>query len=291
MSKKNSFIFYETIEEMLNELPDDEYVIFSKAVNKYGLHDIEPEFTGIRKALWTQIKFCIDNSKEYRRKQSENVAKRWDTNLYQSIPTDTNLYQDIPNVNDNVHDNVNVNENVNRETEKNMSVPDIPTKKLGNLQKEIYSMVQEHNKDAPKERKIPVSKDFWQFTCKESHELLEVAKNEPPDKIKAALQNFLQVAKSDTWQKTFSWRMFCNNFQAYTQEYFVLERYLNSVTDSEDPTKRPENVFFFANKDNPQFHVETFQAHIQDWKDAGRPQGKEYIKLQTQWEMGGKNAD
>ena len=80
MSKKNSFIFYETIEEMLNELPDDEYVIFSKAVNKYGLHDIEPEFTGIRKALWTQIKFCIDNSKEYRRKQSENVDKRWDTN-------------------------------------------------------------------------------------------------------------------------------------------------------------------------------------------------------------------
>ena len=38
-------------------------------------------------------------------------------------------------------------------------------------------------------------------------------------------------------------------------------------------------------KSNEKFHVETFQAHIEDWKAEGRPEGAEYFRLQDKWEV------
>lgn len=295
---KESFVIHT---EYIEDLPEESKSEFLMYIYNYGSKGIEPELDGLAQTIWIKIKRRMDfDSQEWentRQQRSEAGRKgglksaetrsktKQNEAVLQSVKQDQANEAVYVSVNDTV--NVNDTETVN----VCPSVPDIQTKGIGTLQKELFKMVQEHNKDAPKERKIPVSNDFWQFTCKESRELLETVHNEPPDRIKTALQNFLQVAKSDTWQKSFTWRMFCKNFQAYTEDYFVLERYLNDVSETEDATKKPENVFFFANKDNPNFHVETFQSHIQDWKEAGRPQGNEYLKLQAEWEMGGINAD
>ena len=157
-------------------------------------------------------------------------------------------------------------------------------KNYSKLQQDLFYEVQKYNATAPKDRKIPVSKDFFSFTCKESRELISAAGNDEPEKIKQAFRNFLKVAQSDTWQKSFTWSTFCRHYNDYTTEYFTLSRYLNSEPDSDDPTQKPENRFFFANKDNPNFHVETFQDHIEDWKAEGRPEGAAYFKLQDKWE-------
>ena len=286
---KNSFIAYETIYDMLKELPDDLYIKFSRAVFEYGFYGEAPEFSGIEKALWTQIQFCIDNSKEYRKSQSEKAKKAHSQSepesaeCSRSLPKSAEVCQEEPNVN--VNENVNENDNTQTDPDAEVCVSSALLKNVGELQKAIYGMVCEHNKTAKQTRKIPVSRNLWDFTCKEMRELLSVVgTDEPLEMITAALQNFLHVAKSDTWQKSFTWRMFVSHYVDYTPDYFSLERYLNSEPATDDATKRPENVFFFANKDNPDFHVETFQAHIEDWKAQGRPEGTDYFKLQNEWE-------
>lgn len=125
---------------------------------------------------------------------------------------------------------------------------------------------------------------------REMRELLEAAgTEEPPYKIFNALTNYIKVAKSDTWQKTFSWRSFCKNYQNFSPDFFTLSKYLNAEPQTDDASKKPENVFFFAHKADPQFHVDTFQAHIDDWKAEGRPDGADYLALQNKWEA--ENAD
>lgn len=286
---KNTFIAYETIYDMLRELPDDLYIKFSKAVFEYGFYGNAPEFSGIEKALWTQIQFCIDQSKEHRKAQSEKAKKSHShsepesADICQTLPESADICRDLPNVNV----NVNGNENVNTNTEKEPVVcaSSAPLKNIGNLQKEIFDMLYTHNKIAKPERKVPISSNSWNFTCKEMRDLLSViGPDVNPDEVKSAVQNFLKVARSDTWQKSFTWRMFITHYVDYTPEFFTLERYLNSEPATDDATKRPENVFFFANKDNPDFHVDTFQAHIDDWKAQGRPEGADYFRLQSEWE-------
>lgn len=78
--------------------------------------------------------------------------------------------------------------------------------------------------------------------------------------------------------------MFCKHYNDYTPEFFTLERYLNAEPQDGDASKKPENAFFFKHKDDPEFHVETFQAHIDDWKAEGRPDGAAYLELQNKWE-------
>ena len=120
---------------------------------------------------------------------------------------------------------------------------------------------------------------------KEMRELIgAVGTEEPPENITAALTNYIKVAQSDTWQKTFSWRSFCKNYQNFTPQFFSLARYLNSVPETEDGTQKPEYKFYLQMRTNALFHVETFEAHVKDWYAAGRPEGAVYIQLQNEWE-------
>ena len=207
-----------------------------------------------------------------------------------------------PNVNVNVNDNVNVNvnENVNTHTNKDKEniknvcvpvyIPDPRDKIDKDLTKIIFNTVQEHNKATEKAHRVPISSDLFRFSCKEMRELLTVTGTEETGtKIKIALGNFLKVCKSDTWLKSHTWSTFCRHYTDYTPEFFTLERYLNAEPQTEDASKKSENIFFFAHKDDPAFHVETFQAHIDDWKAEGRPDGADYIALQTKWEVGYAN--
>ena len=159
-------------------------------------------------------------------------------------------------------------------------------KQLGKLQKDIFELIQAHNKSVEVTRKIPISSNLMSFLQKESRELFNVIGiNEPVENVRQAVINFIQVAESDTWKTAFTWSHFCNKYIEYTPEYFSLQKFLTAEYEGNDATKKPENVFFFAMKNNPRFKVDLFERHVKDWKDAGRPQGEAYFKLQKEWEV------
>ena len=122
-SNKNSFVFYETFESVIEELPEEMQLKFYKYITQYGLHGIEPEVTGIEKAIWTQIQFAIDQAQNRRKRAIENGNKggRPNQTITQKNPDITqakpnnNLNVNVnvnANDNDNDNDNVNVNDNV-----------------------------------------------------------------------------------------------------------------------------------------------------------------------------------
>ena len=135
-SNKNSFVFYETFESVIEELPEEMQLKFYKYITQYGLHRIEPEVTGIEKAIWTQIQFAIDQAQNRRKRAIENGNKGGRPNKTETKnnPNETQKKQTITknnpditennrsitqakpnnnlNVNVNANDNVNVNDNV-----------------------------------------------------------------------------------------------------------------------------------------------------------------------------------
>ena len=74
-SNKNSFVFYETFESVIEELPEEMQLKFYRYITQYGLHGIEPEVAGIEKAIWTQIQFAIDQAQNRRKRAIENGNK------------------------------------------------------------------------------------------------------------------------------------------------------------------------------------------------------------------------
>ena len=121
---KNSFVFYETFETVIEELPEDMQLKFYKVIAQYGLHGIEPKFTGIDKAIWTQIQFAIDEAQARRQRSIDNGKKGGRTAKQVNVgkPRETqknleepnpNLEEPNPNLNVNVNVNANVNDNVN----------------------------------------------------------------------------------------------------------------------------------------------------------------------------------
>ena len=234
------------------------------------------------------IEFIEENNTKTIENNCENNQKTIKNNSKQLI--------DLKKTNnDNDNEDVNEDVDVNTHTEKDNEtaeklcvpayIPEVPQKINNNFAKELFQIVTEHNAKAAKDRKVPISRDFFSFSCKEMREILSAAgAGEYTGMVKDALRNFLKVCNSDTWQKSHTWSTFCKHYNDYTPEYFSLDRYLNTPQETDDATKKPENVFFFAHKDDPEFHVETFQKHMDDWKAAGRPDGAAYYRLQSEWE-------
>lgn len=122
----------------------------------------------------------------------------------------------------------------NRETEK---------MNLGDLQKELFSTLENHNKNSPQERKIPVSNSLWSFVQKESRELLDVCKSESPQVILQSLKNYLSVAESQgTWKKVFSWKDFLKNFIDYTPDFFSEKKFLKIQESNQLSPDAPERI-------------------------------------------------
>lgn len=123
-SNKNSFVFYETFETVIEELPEDLQLKFYKYITQYGLHGIEPKVAGIEKAIWTQIQFAIDQAQNRRKRAIENGNKGGRPNKTETKnnPNETQKNQTItknnPDItqakpNNNLNVNVNANDNVN----------------------------------------------------------------------------------------------------------------------------------------------------------------------------------
>lgn len=148
-SNKNSFVFYETFESVIEELPEEMQLKFYKYITQYGLHGIKPEVTGIEKAIWTQIQFAIDQAQNRRKRAIENGNKggRPNQTITQNNPNETQKNQTItennpditennpditqakPNNNLNVNVNANVNDNVNANVKSKGTSCEVPSSK------------------------------------------------------------------------------------------------------------------------------------------------------------------
>ena len=141
-SNKNSFVFYETFESVIEELPEEMQLKFYKYITQYGLHGIKPEVTGIEKAIWTQIQFAIDQAQNRRKRAIENGNKggRPNQSITQNNPDITQNNPDItqnnpditqakPNNNLNVNVNANVNDNVNANVKSKGTSCEVPSPK------------------------------------------------------------------------------------------------------------------------------------------------------------------
>ena len=134
-SNKNSFVFYETFESVIEELPEEMQLKFYKYITQYGLHGIEPEVTGIEKAIWTQIQFAIDQAQNRRKRAIENGNKggRPNKTITENNPNETQKNQTItknnPDITENnrnitqakPNNNLNVNVNVNANANDNVN--------------------------------------------------------------------------------------------------------------------------------------------------------------------------
>ena len=155
-SNKNSFVFYETFESVIEELPEEMQLKFYKYITQYGLHGIEPEVTGIEKAIWTQIQFAIDQAQNRRKRAIENGNKggRPNKTITENNPNETQNNQTItennpnetqnnqtitennrsitqakPNNNLNVNVNANVNDNANDNVKSKGTSCEVPSSK------------------------------------------------------------------------------------------------------------------------------------------------------------------
>ncbi|MGP1459922.1 MAG: DUF6291 domain-containing protein [Treponema sp.] len=70
-----TFIFYETFKRQLDELKNADQLRFYKAIAAYGIDGIEPDFSGMAKALWIQFKFAIDQTAARRAQKQESGKK------------------------------------------------------------------------------------------------------------------------------------------------------------------------------------------------------------------------
>lgn len=132
---KNSFVFYETFESVINDLPEDMQLRFYKYIAAYGLHGTEPEVSGIEKAIWTQIQFAIDEAQSRRKKNIENgnkggrPVKNENRTITENNPKKPTETQNNPSVTENnrtitevkPNHNLNVNVNVNGNGNENVN--------------------------------------------------------------------------------------------------------------------------------------------------------------------------
>ncbi len=304
----SSITEYKSYFEAGEDMTDEEYGIYMRAVHNFAYNDIEPDYTKlpplVKAALRTVIA-SVRKNKEDRENGAKGgrPAKQVITQQKPEIKVEINpgfiseenpgFYNSETNENENGNENEKVNVNTHTESEEEPAenvcvpayIPDSNKKINKDLAGTLLNTIVAHNSMTEKDRKVPVSNNLFTFSCKEMRELIAATgPDESPGKILNALENFLKVCRSDTWMKSHTWSNFCKHYTDYTPEFFTLERYLNAEPQTDDASKKPENAFFFAHKDDPDFHVETFQAHIDDWKAEGRPEGADYLALQDKWE-------
>ena len=310
----SSITEYKSYFEAGEDMTDEEYGIYMRAVHNFAYNDIEPDYTKlpplVKAALRTVIA-SVRKNKEDRENGAKGgrPVKQVITQQKPEIKVEINpgfiseenpgFYNSETNENENGNENEKVNVNTHTESEEESPenacvpayIPD-PTQKINkDLAGTLLNMIVAHNSQTEKDRKVPVSNNIFNFCCREMRELIPAIRpgSGGTATIISSLANFLKVCRSDTWMKSHTWSTFCKHYTDYTPEFFTLERYLNAEPQTDDASKKPENVFFFAHKDDPEFHVETFQNHIDDWKAEGRPDGAAYLELQNKWEA--ENAD
>ena len=116
MKPRDSFVFYRSFLDALEGLDADTQNEFFMAIAQYGLNGILPTFTGLKQAVWTQIKYSLDKNIIRYENCVKNGAKGGAPKGSRNNPKGRNQYSEDnqeDNEEDNQEDNLNVNDNVN----------------------------------------------------------------------------------------------------------------------------------------------------------------------------------
>ncbi len=133
--KRDSFVFYRSFYEAICELSDKEIADTLKALSEYALNGIEPNCSGIAKAIYIMAKPQLDaNTKRYQNgtkggrpndseepSGNQTVTNRKPNNNQSITKQEPNRNQTQTKPEPNVNDNDNVNVNVNENDINNMS--------------------------------------------------------------------------------------------------------------------------------------------------------------------------
>lgn len=108
MEQRESFIFYRSFLESIEEAQPEEQLQLYRAIALYALNHEEPKLKGLVKSVWLAIKPQLDaNFKRYLNGK-KGGAPRGNSNARKQPKNN----QKQPNVNHNVNDNVNVNDRI-----------------------------------------------------------------------------------------------------------------------------------------------------------------------------------
>ena len=89
---RNSFSFFVSYIEAVEELPEKEQLATLKAIIKYALYDKEPEnFKGIKQAVFLLVKPTLDKSKQKAANGKQKGSKRKQTGSKQEANEKQNL--------------------------------------------------------------------------------------------------------------------------------------------------------------------------------------------------------
>lgn len=119
MNEKTSVLFYKSFRDAAKELPSEQQLEFYEAIMDYGLEGIEPEGSGIIKALFAIVKplidsssnrytACVENGRKGGRPKNQNETKEKPKENQSETRTKPN-----PNLNDNDNDNDKYKDNDN----------------------------------------------------------------------------------------------------------------------------------------------------------------------------------
>lgn len=292
--------YYEVAQKITNP---EARLAFYDALDAYRFDGIEPEGLPIEADIaFTAIRANIDadlsrkhagapEGNQNAKKQLKNNSETIKNNSKQLI-----VSEKTNNVNDNEDVNEDVNANDNAEELCVCAAPaEIPVLKIGKSDfdlflNRVFNLIRDHNKTHAPARKMPISRDIFNFRQSEGRQLCNLLHDYDPKTIITALTNYLHVADLDTWKSSFSFTAFCTHINEYTAEYFSVDKF--EKNESKRPAIEYVKQFIHDKLAETKFpiNVAVFIYHRKDWLSQGRPDGAEYLKLQKQWETDDRAA-
>jgi hypothetical protein len=172
--QRDTFIFYRSFKEGINELSDADKLIMYEAISDYSLDMKEPELTGFPKALFSIIRPIIDaNWQRYENGCKGGAPKGNKNNRFSKSTTEIQ-----PNKNNNDNKNINKEKIVK---EKSLSLSD----RIEKFKNELIPFVERYGKDM-----IFAFFDYWSEP------------NPSKTKMKFEMQKTWDIAKRlRTWER------------------------------------------------------------------------------------------
>ena len=212
----SSITEYKSYFEAGEDMTDEEYGIYMRAVHNFAYNDIEPDYTKLPPLVKAALRTVIASVRK-NKEDREHGAKGGRPSKFSTVPTEEKprflenenpgFYNSETNENENGNENEKVNVNTHTESEEEPAenacvpayIPDPNIKINKNIAGTLLNIIQEHNSTTTKDRMVPVSKDLFTFSSKEMRELIAATGLYASRlTVQQALENFLKVCKSDT---------------------------------------------------------------------------------------------
>jgi hypothetical protein len=243
---KDSFVFYRSFFESLKELPDEQQLKFYQAITEYALDDTEPDFTGLEKSLFTQIKFSLDEANRRYEESRLNGKKGGRPRKVEekNPPLKTEkppFFEKKPtlkteNLNENVYVDVYVDENENLNS-STLSQELKPQK----YAQEVFDLFEKNNLPCCNKNFISFLQKDFKFALEYIHNSEELRGIHSDDVIQA-VKNYISVLKNkNTYLKnkyTFDRLLKIKNFKDFLPDNFVFENF-TAWDKKQDETPKP----------------------------------------------------